>query len=51
VATVAWALGGVVVSTLQEGYPALTAAAGLGLALVLVVAVAARRHVHARRRG
>jgi hypothetical protein len=48
VATVAWALGGVVVSTLQEGYPALTTAAGLGLLIVLVMAVLARRHDRSR---
>ena len=36
------------VSTVQEGYPALTAAAGVGLAIVLIVAVAARRR-HGRR--
>ncbi len=44
VGTVAWALTGVIVSTVQEGYPALTTAAGLGLAIVLTTAVLARRH-------
>jgi hypothetical protein len=34
----------VIVSTVQEGYPALTAAAGLGLAIVLTTTVLARRH-------
>jgi hypothetical protein len=43
VATIVWALGGVMISTVQEGYPVLTAAAGVGLAIVLVIAVAARR--------
>ena len=43
VATVAWALGGVMVSTVQEGYPALTATAAAGLAIVLVLTVLARR--------
>ena len=43
VATVAWALGGVVVSTVQEGYPGLAGAAGVGLAVVLATALAARR--------
>jgi hypothetical protein len=44
VGTVAWALTGVLVSTVQEGYPALAVAAGLGLAIVLTTAVLARRH-------
>jgi len=44
VGTVAWALTGVIVSTVQEGYPVLTTAAGLGLAIVLTTAVLARRH-------
>jgi hypothetical protein len=44
VGTVAWALTGVMVSTVQEGYPALAVAAGLGLAIVLSTAVRARRH-------
>jgi hypothetical protein len=44
VATIAWALGGVMVSTMQEGYPVLTTAAAVGLVLVLVTAVVARRH-------
>jgi hypothetical protein len=44
VATIAWALGGVMVSTIQEGYPVLTTAAAVGLVLVLVTAVVARRH-------
>jgi hypothetical protein len=44
VATVAWALGGVIVSTVEEGYEVLTAAAGLGLAIVLTTTVIARRH-------
>ena len=43
-ATVAWALGGVTVSTVQEGYPELATAAGLGLVIVLITAVVARRH-------
>ena len=43
VATVAWALGGVIVSTVQEGSLTLAAAAGLGLAIVLGTAVLARR--------
>jgi hypothetical protein len=43
VSAVAWALTGVIVSTVQEGYPALTAAAGLGLAIVLTTTVLARR--------
>jgi hypothetical protein len=43
VVTIAWALGGVIVSTAQEGYPLLAAAAGLGLAIVLATAVLARR--------
>ncbi len=43
VATVAWALGGVVISTAQEGYPALVATAAAGLGIVVVVAVLARR--------
>src|SRR3712207_6254997 len=38
-ATIAWALGGVIVSTVQEGYPLLAAAAALGLAIVLATAV------------
>lgn len=45
VATIAWALGGVMVSTVQEGWPVLTAAAAIGLGIVLVVAVLARRRV------
>ena len=44
VVTVAWALTGVIVSTIQEGYPILTAVAGLGLAIVLGTAALARRH-------
>lgn len=47
VAAVAWALGGVVISTLQEGYPVLTTAAGAGLAIVLATAMLARRRQHA----
>jgi hypothetical protein len=43
VATIAWALGGVIVSTVQEGYPVLATTAGLGLAIVLATAVLARR--------
>ena len=43
VATITWALGGVIVGTVQEGYPVLTTAAGLGLAFVLITAVLARR--------
>ena len=43
VATIAWALGGVIVSTVQEGYPVLAATAGFGLAIVLATAVLARR--------
>jgi hypothetical protein len=43
VAAVAWALGGVIVSTVQEGYPVLATTAGLGLAIVLATAVLARR--------
>ena len=43
VATVTWALGGVVVGTLQEGYPVLATTAGLGLAVVMATAVLARR--------
>ena len=43
VVTIAWALGGVIVSTVQEGYPLLATAAGLGLAIVLATAVLARR--------
>jgi hypothetical protein len=45
VVTVAWALGGVIVSTVQEGHPILTTAAGLGLAIVLATALLARRSV------
>jgi hypothetical protein len=44
VATVAWVLCGVIVSTVQEGYPVLSVAAGVGLATVLVTAVLAPRH-------
>jgi hypothetical protein len=47
VATIAWALGGVIVSTVQERYPVLAATAGLGLAIVLVTAVLARRQARA----
>ena len=43
VATIAWALGGVVLGTVQEGYPVLATAAGTGLAIVLATAVLARR--------
>ena len=43
VATVAWAFSGVLISTVQEGYPILATAAGTGLAIVLAVAVLARR--------
>jgi len=43
VVAVAWALGGVIVSTVQEGYPVLATTAGLGLAIVLATAVFARR--------
>jgi hypothetical protein len=43
VAAVAWALGGVIVSTVQEGYPVLATTAGLGLAIVFATAVLARR--------
>jgi hypothetical protein len=43
VATIAWALCGVIVSTVQEGYPVLATTAGLGLAIVLATAVLARR--------
>jgi hypothetical protein len=43
VAAVAWALGGVILSTVQEGYPVLAIAAGIGLAVVLATAVLARR--------
>jgi hypothetical protein len=43
VATVAWALGAVIVSTVQKGYPVLATTAGLGLAIVLATAVIARR--------
>lgn len=43
VGSIAWALGGVIIGTVQEGYPALTAAAAVGPAIVLVVAVLARR--------
>ena len=43
VAAVAWALAGVIVSTVQEGYPVLSTAAGLGLAIVLATALLARR--------
>ena len=49
VVTVAWALTGVIVSTVQEGYLLLTAAAGLGLAIVLATAALVRRR--ASRRG
>lgn len=45
VATVAWALGGVIVSTVQEGYPLLATAAGVGLVIVLAIAVLARQRV------
>ena len=47
VATIAWALGGVIVSTVQEGYPVLAPTAGLGLAIVLATAVLARRQARA----
>ena len=43
VATVTWALAGVITSTVQEGYPVLAGTAGVGLALVLTTAVLARR--------
>jgi hypothetical protein len=43
VATIAWALGGVIISTAQEGHPVLATTAGLGLALVLTTAMLARR--------
>lgn len=42
VGTITWALGGVIIGTVQEGYPALTAAAAIGLALVLVTALLSR---------
>jgi hypothetical protein len=42
VATIAWALGGVVVSTVQEGYPLLATTAAVGLAVVVAVAVVRR---------
>lgn len=42
-AAVAWALGGVVLSTLTEGAPVLAAMAAVGLALVLAALVRARR--------
>lgn len=45
VATVGWALGGVIVSTTQEGYPLLATAAGIGLALVVATAVLVRRRI------
>jgi hypothetical protein len=50
VATVAWALGGVVVSTVQEGSLVLATAAGVGLAIVLGTAVLARRRAEPHRR-
>jgi hypothetical protein len=43
VATIAWALGGVAVSTVQEGYPVLATLAGLGSGIVLATAVLVRR--------
>jgi hypothetical protein len=43
VATIAWALAGVIVSTVEGGYAVLAATAGLGLAIVLATAVLARR--------
>lgn len=43
VATIAWALGGVIISTVQEGYPVLATAAAVGLGIVLASAVLARR--------
>lgn len=43
VGTIAWALGGVMISTVQEGYPVLATAAGIGLGLVLITTVLARR--------
>jgi len=45
VAAVAWALAGVIISTIQEGYPALAITAAVGLALVLTTAVLARRRL------
>ena len=47
VATIAWALGGVIVGTLQQGYPVLATAAGLGLTTVLVTGVLVRRRLSA----
>ena len=47
VATITWALGGVIVSTVQGGYPVLAATAGLGLAIVLATAVLVRRQASA----
>lgn len=49
VGTIAWALGGVMISTAQEGYPLLTAVAGVGLGIVLIAAVAARRRTRPAR--
>ena len=43
VVTVAWALGEVIVSTVQQGYPVLTATAGLGLVIVLAAGLLAWR--------
>ncbi len=53
VVTIAWALSGVIISTVQEGYPVLTTAAGLGLLIVLINAVLAlqRRPVPDRHEG
>lgn len=47
VATITWALGGVIVSTVQERYAGLAATARLGLAIVLATAVLARRQARA----
>ena len=49
VATVTWALVGVMVSTAQEGYPGLTKAAAVGLGVVLLAALVARSRAGRRR--
>jgi hypothetical protein len=43
VATVTWALSGVIASTVSEGYPGLAIAAGVGLAAVIASALLVRR--------
>jgi hypothetical protein len=51
VATVTWALGGVIASTVSEGYPGLALAAGIGLAAVLGSALLVRRRRYRPRRA